>query len=387
MKQIALLGSTGSIGVTTLTVIRDFPDRFSVCALAAGTNLPLLRKQVLEFKPRIVSVLNQSLAGELKKMLAGHPAPEIISGQEGLAAVASLAEADLVISAMVGAAGLIPTVTAIRQGKTVGLANKETLVMAGKLIMEEARKRSVQILPIDSEHNALFQLLQGQGNKSIAAIVLTASGGPFLKYTHQQLTRVKPDDALKHPNWKMGKKVTIDSSSLMNKGLEVIEARWLFNMPLEKIKVYVHPQSIVHALVEFKDGSITAHLSQPDMSGPIAFALFYPDQSVHQQSPLNLAAVKKLEFLSPNIRKFRCLQLAYRALEEGETMPAVLNAANEIAVAAFLSRRIGFTDIPRVTEKTMDLFNPAPLSTIEDVLWADGWARQKAGELIAGNNC
>lgn len=386
MKQIALLGSTGSIGVTTLTVIRDFPDRFSVCALAAGTNLALLRKQVLEFKPRIVSVLNQSLARELKKMLAGHPVPEIISGQEGLAAVASLAEADLVISAMVGAAGLIPTLTAIRQGKTVGLANKETLVMAGNLIMEEARKRSVQILPIDSEHNALFQLLQGQGNKSIAAIVLTASGGPFLKYTHQQLTRVKPGDALKHPNWKMGKKVTIDSSSLMNKGLEVIEARWLFNMPLEMIKVYIHPQSIVHGLVEYSDGSVVAHLSRPDMRGPISFALFHPEQVPRRSQPINLAEVKTLQFMSPNRRKFRSLELAYRALQEGETMPAVLNAANEVAVSAFLNRRIGFTDIPRVTEKTMDLFHPTPIASLEDVLQADGWARRKAGEVIAGGN-
>ena len=386
MKHISLLGSTGSIGVTTLKVISDFPDRFSVCALAAGTNLTLLRRQIEEFKPRIVSVLNQSLARDLKKMLSGKATPEIISGTEGLAAAASLAEADLVVSAIVGAAGLIPTLTAITYGKHVALANKETLVMAGKIIMGEARKRKVKIIPVDSEHSALFQLLRGQGSKQITAIILTASGGPFLKYTLKQLRGVNPVQALRHPNWKMGKKVTIDSSSLMNKGLEVIEARWLFNMPLEKIKVYIHPQSIVHALVEYNDGSAVAHMSNPDMSGPIAFALFYPEHIAHHLPPLNLGKVKTLQFMSPDSRRFRCLQLAYRALEEGETMPAVLNAANEVAVTAFLNRRIGFIDIPRVTEKTMDAFYPTRISCIEDVLMADGWARRKAGEIISKLN-
>lgn len=253
VKKISLLGSTGSIGVNTLELIRRFPDRFSVCALAAGSNLPLLKRQIQTFRPRIVSVLNQALARDLKRMLPGRGRPEIAYGSEGPELVASVTDADMVVSAIVGAAGLIPTLKAITCGKQVALANKETLVMAGKIIMGEARRHKVLILPVDSEHSALFQLLRRQQIGRSRAIILTASGGPFLRYSRKRLARVRPEDALQHPNWKMGKKVTIDSATLMNKGLEVIEARWLFNMPLDAIKVYVHPQSIVHAMLELDD--------------------------------------------------------------------------------------------------------------------------------------
>jgi 1-deoxy-D-xylulose-5-phosphate reductoisomerase len=386
VKQIALLGSTGSIGVNTLEVIRRFPDRFSVCALAAGSNIALLSRQIKVFKPRIVSVLNETLARDLKKMLSGKPQPEIVCGSEGPGLIATVHEADMVVSAIVGAAGLIPTLKAITSGKQMALANKETLVMAGKIIMREARRRKITILPVDSEHSAIFQLMRGHKNQKPRAVILTASGGPFLRYSTQRLARVHPENALKHPNWRMGKKVTIDSATMMNKGLEVIEARWLFNMPLEKIKVYIHPQSIVHALLELADGNVIAHLSSPDMKGPIGHALFYPDQFVDHLKPVNLAQLHTLQFLKPDVKKFRCLKLAYEALEAGETMPAVLNGANEVAVHAFLSRRIRFTDIPAINAKTMEVFNPAPITCIEDVLLADIWARRTAGDLVARIN-
>jgi 1-deoxy-D-xylulose-5-phosphate reductoisomerase len=386
VKKISLLGSTGSIGVNTLELIRRFPDRFSVCALAAGSNLPLLKRQIQTFRPRIVSVLNQALARDLKRMLPGRGRPEIAYGSEGPELVASVTDADMVVSAIVGAAGLIPTLKAITCGKQVALANKETLVMAGKIIMGEARRHKVLILPVDSEHSALFQLLRRQQIGRSRAIILTASGGPFLRYSRKRLARVRPEDALQHPNWKMGKKVTIDSATLMNKGLEVIEARWLFNMPLDAIKVYVHPQSIVHAMLELDDGTVIAHLSSPDMKGPIAHALFYPEPCADHFDPVNLAQIRNLRFLSPDLKKFPCLALAYQALEAGETMPAVLNGANEVAVHAFLSRRIGFSDIPAINQRTMELFNPARISCIDDVLLADGWARHKAGELISRLN-
>jgi len=386
VKIISLLGSTGSIGVNTLEVIRRFPDRFSVCALAAGSNLALLKRQIQTFRPRIVSVLNQALARDLKHMLPGRGRPEITYGSEGPELIASVTEADMVVSAIVGAAGLIPTLKAITCGKQVALANKETLVMAGKIIMGEARRHKIRILPVDSEHSALFQLLRRQHGGSPRALILTASGGPFLRYSRRRLARVRPEDALRHPNWKMGKKVTIDSATLMNKGLEVIEARWLFNVPLDKIKVYVHPQSIVHAMLELDDGTVIAHLSSPDMKGPIAHALFYPEPCTDHLAPVNLAQIQTLQFLSPDLKKFPCLSLAYRALEEGETMPAVLNGANEVAVHAFLSGRIGFFDIPAINRRTMELYNPARISCIDDVLQADGWARRKAGELISRRN-
>ena len=386
MKCLSILGSTGSIGVNTLDVVSHFPDRFKIIGLAAGRNIKLLKDQIKLFKPRIVSVYTGTLAKELKKNLHSSFQPEIVYGKEGLAAIASLKEVDMVVSAIVGSAGLIPTFTAIKRGKHIALANKEALVMAGKIITNEARKQNAKIIPVDSEHSAIFQLLQGNRKKYIKTIILTASGGPFLRYSYQRLATVTPSEALNHPKWKMGKKVTIDSASLMNKGLEVIEAKWLFDIASENIKVYIHPQSVVHAMVEYIDGSVIAQLSHPDMRGPISYALSYPERMSTKLSSLNLLEVRKLSFIAPNLKKFPALSLAYRALEDGETMPAVLNAANEIAVRAFLNGKIQFTDIPEIAERTMDIHHPQKINLLEDVLIADSWARQKAEEMISHLN-
>ena len=386
LKKLSILGSTGSIGINTLDVVSNYPDKFEIIALAAGTNLKLLSKQIRVFKPKIVSVLNDRIAIELKKLLAKNCKPEIVYGSDGLALIASLKEVDLVVSAIVGSDGLVPTFTAIRKGKHIALANKETLVMAGKIVMKEARKHNVQIIPVDSEHSAIFQSLRGHKKKHLKSVILTASGGPFLKYSNKRLTTVTPEEALKHPNWKMGKKVTVDSASLMNKGLEVIEAKWLFDIPLNKIKVYIHPQSVVHAMVEYIDGSVIAQLSNPDMRGPISYALSQPERINTKLPSLNLLEIGRLDFIPPNNKKFPSLGLAYRALEDGETMPAVLNAANEVAVSAFLNRKIRFTDIPRISEKTMNLHQPKRIGCLEDVLAADRWAKQKAAEIISHVN-
>lgn len=386
MKRLSILGSTGSIGTNTLDVVSRFPDSFSIIGLAAGTNIKLLKDQIRAFKPRIVSVLTDTIAKKLKKLLPRNCRPEIVYGNEGVAIVASLEEVDMVVSAIVGSAGLIPTYTAIKRGKHIALANKETLVMAGKIIMNEARKQNVKIIPVDSEHSAIFQSLQGNRKKYIKTIILTASGGPFLRYSQKRLATVTPREALNHPKWKMGKKVTIDSASLMNKGLEVIEAKWLFGIALKNIKVYIHPQSVVHAMVEYIDGGVIAQLSHPDMRGPISYALSYPERMPMEMSSLNLLEVGKLSFIPPNLKKFPALSLAYKALEDGETMPAVLNAANEIAVIAFLNRKIEFTDIPKIVEKTMDIYQIRKINCLEDVLIADSWARQKAEEIISHLN-
>ena len=383
MKRLSILGSTGSIGVNTLDVVSHSADHFTVIALAAGKNLKRLIEQITLFKPQLVSVLTEQAARQLKQKLPRKRRPDIVFGDQGLHAVASLSDVDMVVSAIVGAAGLIPTLAAIKHGKDVALANKETLVMAGKLVMQEARNNNVKIIPVDSEHSALFQLLARKGKNTIASIVLTASGGPFLKHTYKQLLQVTRDAALKHPNWKMGQKVTIDSATLMNKGLEVIEAKWLFDIPLKKIKVVIHPQSIVHALIEYIDGSVLAHLSRPDMRGPIAYALNYPKRMSTHLTPLNPLNMGALHFMPPNSKKFPSLALAYRALADGETMPAVLNAANEIAVSAFLKNHIRFVDIPHVTEKTMDHFYPTKITSLEEVLAADTWARKKAQTIIS----
>lgn len=386
LKTLSILGSTGSIGINTLDVVSHFPDKFDVVGLAAGTNLSLLSKQIRRFKPRIVSVLNSRIAGELNKRLPKDGKPDIVYGGDGLTIMASLEEVDLVVSAIVGADGLVPTYTAIQNGKHVALANKESLVMAGKILMNEARKHKVKIIPVDSEHSAIFQSLRGHNRKYLQSVILTASGGPFLNYSSKRLASVTPEEALKHPNWKMGKKVTVDSASLMNKGLEVIEAKWLFDLPLNKIKVYVHPQSIVHAMVEYIDGSVIAQLSNPDMRGPISYALSQPERIHTKLSSLNLLEIGQLHFFPPDNKKFPALGLAYQALEDGETMPAVLNAANEVAVGAFLNRRIRFTDIPRISEKTMNLHQPKRIGSLDDVLNADRWARQKAAEITTHIN-
>ena len=386
MKHLSILGSTGSIGVNTLDVVSRFPDKFTIIGLAAGTNLSLLKDQIKAHKPEIVSVLTDSLAKKLKESLPSGYKPEIVYGSKGISLVAGIEKADMVVSALVGSAGLLPTFAAIKRGKHVALANKETLVMAGKIMIKEARKHKVKILPVDSEHSAIFQSLQGHKKKYLKNIILTASGGPFLRYSNKKLKTATLKEALKHPKWKMGEKVTIDSASLMNKGLEVIEARWLFDVPSENIKVFIHPQSVVHAMVEYTDGSMIAQLSHPDMRGPISYALSYPERIPSGLSFLNLLEVGKLDFIKPDLKKFPALGLAYRALEDGETMPAVLNAANELAVKAFLSRKILFTDIPKISKKTMDIHNPQKVSCIEDVLIADNWARQKAEEIISHLN-
>ncbi|MDY6854260.1 MAG: 1-deoxy-D-xylulose-5-phosphate reductoisomerase [Thermodesulfobacteriota bacterium] len=381
MKKLAILGCTGSIGVNTLDIVDIFKDRYEIVALSAGSNINLLKEQVLRFKPRAVSVLNNLLANKLKEGLKSHNV-EIFHGIEGVNKIATLPEVEMVISAIVGAAGLVPTLSAIQACKNIALANKETLVMAGKIVMKEAKKNGVSILPIDSEHNAIFQSLLGHRKRDIKRIILTASGGPFLNCSYEELKKVTIQRALKHPTWQMGRKITIDSASLMNKGLEVIEARWLFDVPHEKIDIHIHPQSIVHSMVEYIDGSVIAQMGVPDMRIPISYALAYPDRLETRLPQLNLNEIHKLTFERPDEERFPALKLAYRAVEEGGTMPAVLNAANEVAVEAFLGDKISFPQIPQVIERTMDCHRAKEIKTIQDSLNADNWARTKAYEFF-----
>lgn len=378
-RSISVLGCTGSIGVSTLEVVRQFPDRFEVAALACATNYPLLAEQIREFNPRIVAVLNESVADKLKESLRGEVCrPEIMVGEEGYRQAAVIAEADTLVSAMVGAAGLLPTLAAIEAGKTIALANKETLVIAGEMVILAARERNVTILPVDSEHSAIFQALQGNHRESLRRILLTASGGPFFRKTKSELECVTPEAALRHPNWSMGRKITIDSATLMNKGLEVIEACWLFGAPVEQIAVHIHPESIIHSMVEYVDGSVIAQLGIPDMKIPIAYALSYPERLPVKSPQLDLFSLQKLTFFRPDLDKFPCLRLAFEACRTGSTMPAVLNAANEIAVEAFLDGRIGFHEIPRLIESVMQAHDVAGVLTLDAVLAADAWAREKA---------
>ncbi len=382
MKQLAILGSTGSIGVSTLELVAAHRDKFSVVALAAGSNLELLKRQIEAFSPRLVAVLNNRLAEELKSMLPAADRPEIMAGVEGMIAVATVSEADMVVAAIVGAAGLVPTVAAIKAGKEIALANKETLVTAGHLIMEMARDKGVPIYPVDSEHSAVYQSLQGHRPEDVTRIILTASGGPFLNYPLEKLAEVSINDALNHPNWSMGQKITIDSATMMNKGLEVIEARWLFDVPPERIAVNIHPQSIIHSMVEYVDGCVMAQLGMPDMKAPIAYALTYPGRVPTGVKPLDLTELSGLTFFQPDYLRFPALRLAYRAMADGESMPAVMNAANEVAVEAFLHGRIPFTGIAQVIERTMDTHQPHRLGSIEDVLIVDRWSRDKTRELL-----
>ncbi|MBT8489772.1 MAG: 1-deoxy-D-xylulose-5-phosphate reductoisomerase [Deltaproteobacteria bacterium] len=382
MKNISILGSTGSIGVSSLDVIVKNPTRYKVLALSAGKNLKLLKEQIDRFKPEIVSVLNQDYADQLIDMLKHSSLmTKVVWGEEGYREVASLNRVHMVISAIVGAAGLLPTMEAINAGKDIALANKETMVMAGSLVVEKAKTKGIDILPVDSEHGAIFQCLVGHNRKDIRKIILTASGGPFFKMPQEEMKNVTLDDALKHPNWDMGTKITIDSASMMNKGLEVIEAKWLFDVTVDKIDVVIHPQSIVHSMVEYNDGSVIAQLGVPDMRGPIAYALSYPDRLNDVISPLDLCKIETLEFYPPDFDKFRNLKLAYRATQTGGTMPAVLNAANEIAVEEFIKERIGFIDIPYVVEETIDAHTSTEPTSVKDVLDADRWGRIKAAEI------
>jgi len=383
MKNVAILGSTGSIGINALNVIARYPDRFRVVGLTAWRNSELLIDQIIKFRPKVVAVADGCLTRKIREKLAGHHAlPEIRCDIDGTSEVAGMAGTDIVISAIVGSAGLLPTLTAVRAGKTVALANKETLVVAGHIFTEEVRKSGAKLLPVDSEHSALFQCMNGCSMDSVRKLILTASGGPFLGKTAKDLKLVSAADALRHPNWQMGKKITIDSATLMNKGLEVIEAHYLFNMPAEKISVLVHPQSIVHSLVEFVDGSCIAQLSNPDMKGPIAYALSYPERLHSVMEPLAWEKLCGLTFMKPDTATFSCLSLAYSALKCGGTMPAVLNAANEVAVHSFLDGMTAFNDIPVIIEKTMSAHNAEPATDIGLVLEIDRWARQKATEVI-----
>ena len=383
MKRLAILGSTGSIGVNTLDIVRQFPERFQVVSLSAGLNTGLLRQQVLQFRPKVVSVLNRELAEALRRDLSSE-SPEIVEGIEGLIKVATHPEVDQVVSALVGAVGLIPTLSAIKTGKTVALANKESLVMAGKIVMEEARRNGVRILPIDSEHSAIFQSLLGHRKETIRRLVLTASGGPFLNLPLSKLPDVTVNDALHHPNWEMGKKITIDSASLMNKGLEVIEAHWLFDMPVEKITVQIHPQSIIHSMVEYIDGSVIAQMGIADMRVPISYALSFPNRLPLSLPGLDLPQKGGLTFQVPDLDRYPCLKLAYQSIKIGETMPAILNASNEVAVNAFLEGAIKFTEIPLLIQRVMEDHDVRPVHTIEDILRADHWARERAKAIIEG---
>ncbi len=382
MKNITVLGSTGSIGVTTLKVIGAHPERYRVVALGAGKNINLLLEQIRAFKPQVVCLQDHESALELEHLLPPGQRPEVLWGTEGFVEIALMDEVDTVVSAMTGAAGLIPTYRAVLASKEVALANKETMVMAGALIIEEAKRSGTRVLPIDSEHSAILQCLQGHPREDVVKIILTASGGPFHSLAPEKLAHVTPSEALAHPNWEMGPKITVDSATLMNKGLEAIEARWFFDIPMERIKILIHPQSIVHSMVEYRDGSIIAQLGIPDMTIPISYALSYPNHLENRLPSLDLAKTAPLTFHEPDLDKFKCLSLALEAARRGDSMPAVLNAANEVAVEAFLNNKIGFLDIPKLIQKTMEAHTTWPVESIESVIRADDWARKKASEIL-----
>ncbi len=383
VKNLAILGSTGSIGRSTLAVVAEHPQEFTVVGLAAGRNVELLAAQIGQFHPRLVSVQDEEAAARLRELLPAGKNPEVLAGPQGAAAVATAAGVDLVVSAMVGAAGLEPTMAAIVAGIPVALANKETLVAAGPLVMAAAQEKGVALLPVDSEHSALMQALQGQRREDVKKLWLTASGGPFRSWPAERLAQVTPVQALRHPNWNMGAKITIDSATMMNKALEVIEAAVLFGLPVDRIGVYIHPQSIIHSLVEFVDGSVIAQLGVPDMRLPIAYALTYPRRLPLSGPPLDLSRIAQLTFEEPDLDRFPSLRLGYEAARAGGTMPAVLNAANEVAVAAFLEGRLSFLGIPRVVAETMAAHPCRPLNGLGQVLEINRWARECAQDLIA----
>jgi len=378
-KKISILGSTGSIGTNTLDVVRQNPGRFEVVSLACGKNLELVKKQIDEFHPKMVSVSHSQDAATLRESL-GKYSPEILVGIEGACKVAAHPEVEVVISAIVGAAGLVPTLKAIEAKKIIGLANKETMVIAGELMQKAAQRAGVNILPVDSEHSAIFQCLQGHNSQEVKRLILTASGGPFRETSLEDLQKVTVSQALKHPNWNMGAKITIDSATLMNKGLEVIEARWLFNIAPQKIDVLVHPQSVIHSMVEYIDGSVLAQLGIPDMRIPIAYALSFPERLPNSLPALDLAKLVHLNFFEPDIQRFPSLNLAKKCLEWGGAAPCVLNAANEVVVQCFLEEKIAFLDIPQIVSEVLEERSDTSIEKIEDLLKIDEWARQKASE-------
>lgn len=373
MKKISILGSTGSIGIQALDVVGTHRERFKIVGLSALGNIDELEKQIEEFNPEVVAVFEREKA-EILSHRVGKKV-KIVSGMEGLVTVATSENADIVLTSVVGSVGLLPTLEAIRCKKTIALANKETLVAAGELVTREAKKYAVGIVPVDSEHSAIFQCLQGEDIKNVSRIILTASGGSFRDWTGAEMEKAGARDALKHPTWNMGKKITIDSSTLMNKGLEVIEARWLFNMELDKIDVVVHPQSVIHSMVEYKDNSIIGQMGVPDMRIPIQYALSYPERIESSVKRLDFGNLGQLTFMPPDMEKFPCLSLAYEALKIGKTMPCVLNGANEVLVEYFLRDRIGFYDIPKFIEKAMEAHKPFSYKTVDEILEVDRWVK------------
>ncbi|MCK4469496.1 MAG: 1-deoxy-D-xylulose-5-phosphate reductoisomerase, partial [Desulfobacterales bacterium] len=378
MKNLSILGSTGSIGCKALAIIDMFPQQFAVKALAAGTNVELLAGQIKRFSPELAVVIDANRALELKKMLPSKAGVEIMYGEDGYRAAATHGSVDMVVSAIVGAAGLVPTLAAIEAGKNIALANKESIVMAGQIVAKRADEKGINILPIDSEHSAIFQCIVGQRKEDLDGILLTGSGGPFLNRPATEFASITPEDALAHPTWQMGKKISVDSATLMNKGLEVIEAKYLFKVSLNMIKIVIHPQSVIHSMVSFRDGSIIAQLGIPDMKGAIAYAISYPERLPLRQPIPDFVNIDPLTFKKPDLNKFPCLALAYTAGKAGGTLPAVLNASNEMAVQAFLNRRIPFVKIPEVISKIMEIDSVIANPDLSDIIEADKWARKYA---------
>ena len=380
MKKVVLLGSTGSIGTSTCKVVEDLPNDLELIGLAAGRNVNLLREQVTQFNPQMVSVTDPAAAKEFVNEFIG--TPNVQCGDEGLLALATLPEADIVLIAIVGTAGLQPALAAIRAGKDIAVASKEILVMAGETVMAEARKHGVKVLAVDSEHSAIFQCLDGKPVDSIRQIWLTASGGPFREKPADEFADITVEQALKHPSWEMGRKITIDSSTLFNKGLEMIEARWLFDIEMPRVKVVVHPQSVIHSMVEFVDGSMLAQLSTPDMCLPIQYALTYPARVASDRVQTSLAEIGRLDFEEPDVERFPALDLARRAGDEGGTLPAVLNAANEVAVQAFCERQLSYMGITESVAAVMAAHEVVAQPALEEILEADSWARNAAQNVI-----
>jgi 1-deoxy-D-xylulose-5-phosphate reductoisomerase len=383
MKPITLLGSTGSIGTQTLDIVAQYPDRFRVVGLAAGGNVTLLAEQIRKFQPEIVAIADGSKLNDLKQAIAGvTPQPILLTGSEGIQTVAAYGDAQTVVTGIVGCAGLLPTVAAIEAGKDIALANKETLIAAGSVVIPLIKQHGVKILPADSEHSAIFQCLQGVPEGGLRRILLTASGGSFRDLPVEKLSSVTVADALKHPNWSMGRKITIDSATLMNKGLEVIEAHYLFGLEYEQIEIVIHPQSIIHSLIELQDSSVLAQLGLPDMRLPLLYALSYPERIYTDWQRLDLFKCGDLTFREPDHRKYPCMQLAYAAGKSGGTMPAVLNAANEQAVELFLNERISFVQIPKLIEMTCDRHDCITKPSLDDIVTVDAWARQTVIEQL-----
>jgi 1-deoxy-D-xylulose-5-phosphate reductoisomerase len=385
MKRLAIIGSTGSVGQNTLRVVGYLSDRFKVFALAANSAAGLLAEQTATFRPAVVAISNGAHVEEFRSRCRELqiPIPEVVSGEAGLRQIASASEVDIVVSAAVGAAGIHPTYSAVAAGKTVALANKEAMVIAGELLRKTASTTGARIIPIDSEHSAVDQCLRSGQRAEVRRLILTASGGPFRETPAERFPSITPEEALKHPTWQMGKRITIDSATLMNKGLEVIEARWLFDIPPQKIDIMVHPQSVMHSMVEFVDGSIVGQLGTADMRQPIQYALTYPDRLSSPLPPLDWSSVPRLDFMPPDRKKFPCIDLAYKAIAMGGTAPAVLNAADEVAVQAFLDRKIPFSSISKLIAASLDAHELRQADRLESIIEADGWARRYVEHSLA----